>query len=210
MSNIVIDDYKDKRLDDTFFCVEATSNEVQHLWRELHQERGIPWVQMNGLMIEAGQIDIVGKGKVAVCVCLSFNLIRGKLICFYEATSQYVDYQMVEQWLKKNVIKDKEWGGGREIMCDSNNTHMILHAIQDSQKIWAVRVVRQTGEEKSISFDSPRDLAQFLFDQGEDDIDVCPYKFSYGPKDVYAHESDLSCEDMAMVMKELSSLYLLK
>jgi len=206
MSNIVIDDYKDKRLDDTFFCVEATSNEVQHIWRELNQERGIPWKQMIGLMIEAGQIDIVGKGKVPVCVCLSFNLIRGKLICFYEATSQYVDHQMVEQWLRKNVVKDKKCDGGRDIMCDSNNTHMMLHAIEDSQKIW---VVRQTGNKVPVSFDTARDVAQFLFnEEGEDQFNLAsPYKISYGPKDVYKSESDLSREDIMIINKELNALW---
>lgn len=188
---------QDKRLDDTFFCVEATSNEVQHLWQELNQERGISWKEMNGFMIESGQIDIVGKGKMPVCVCLNFNLIRGKLICFYEATSRYVDHDMVEQWLKENVIKDKKWGGGRGIICNSSNTHHMLHAIQDSQKIWAAK----PGMDP-ISFNNPRDLGDFLFQQGSKKVDET-YKLGYGPKDVYAHESDLSCEDLALVMAEL-------
>lgn len=193
----------DKRFDETFFCVEANSYESQQIWHELNQERGIPWKQGSGIGVQVGELDIVGQGKMPVFLTLMWNTIRGKLICFYDASSQIVDHKMVEDWLKKNVIKDKVWAGDRPITCDAMNAFHMLEAIQDSQMIWLKREKENT---EPFSVKTPTDLAQFLFNTGEDEVEGL-YKLSYGPITHYEHESDLSCEDLQTAMKKLAELW---
>lgn len=195
--------YEDKRFDETFFCVEATSYEAQQIWREFNQERGIPWKQGSGVGIHIGELDIVGQGKMPVVLSLMWNTIRGKLICFHEAVSQVVDHKMIEDWLQKNIIKDKTWAGDRPITCDAMNAFHMLEAIQDSQVIW---LKREKEKAEPFSVKTPTDLAQFLFNTGEDEVEGF-YKLSYGPTTHYEHESDLSCEDLQIAMKKLAELW---
>jgi hypothetical protein len=192
----MFDKVADKRFDETFFCVEANSYEGQQIWLEFNQERGIPWISENGLLVEAGELDIIGVGKMPVTLSLFWNRIRGKLICFYEVSSRFVDHNMVEDWLKKNIIKDKTWAGNLPVVCDAMNACNILHAIQDSQVIWLKRDKKNT---EPFSVKTPTDLAQFLFNTGEDEVEGF-YKLSYGPPTHYEHESDLSCEDLQIIL----------
>ena len=56
-----------------------------------------PWKQEGmGFLLTVGLMD-----DRPICVTFSFAVISEKRICFWEATSQLVDYVVVENWLKE-------------------------------------------------------------------------------------------------------------
>jgi len=86
----------------------------------------IEWIQDNsGFGREIGKI---GRGK-PVFVSFSFYAIGGKYICFYNATSRFVDWTMVEDYIKK--FAPKYDNGHRTAMTDANNFHHCLHFCQE-------------------------------------------------------------------------------
>lgn len=117
----------DPRFNDTVFLVEANSFETHKLWEEIHDKQGIPWQQDSGVLLTIGCID--NDEEKPVCVSFMWNRIDGQLVCFYEATSRYVDHEMVEAWLNEHCCP--KWDSGtRTARCDANNYHHCLHAIE--------------------------------------------------------------------------------
>ena len=82
-------------MDQVVYFVEATSFEQHSLWKTYHEK------------IEYEQIydffgDAIGEfGGQPIFVTFSFVKINGKLICFYDATSNVVNHQMVESYIKE-------------------------------------------------------------------------------------------------------------
>lgn len=85
----------------TEYLVEADSYSLHSLWKEYSDEytgANYKWQQDC-----AGMWEIIGHlDKMPVTVSVSWYLIEGIRIAFYEGVSQVVDYRMVEKWLKKN------------------------------------------------------------------------------------------------------------
>jgi len=87
------------------FAVEATSQEMHGLWLEWSEDalihgfgspksRRVPWEQ-----ISLGYGHEIGKFHGhPVFVAISFNVVAGRLIAFYEATSRVVEHDMVRKW----------------------------------------------------------------------------------------------------------------
>ncbi len=96
MSNIepISDDHLkligDKLSRDLYLKVETLNEKVKK-----NNSTRVNWEQISaGFMLPVGQV-----GKDSVYVRFSFAIINGKKICFYEATSQVVNHEMVKDWL---------------------------------------------------------------------------------------------------------------
>jgi hypothetical protein len=104
--------------------VEATSAEKHWIWREFsdwsedeHMDR--TWKQGSGLLATVGTV-----GKRPVCISVLVDVVNGKRILFYHATSQVVDHQMVEEWLKRELpVTAFEGGDPRKRMNHTDATN---------------------------------------------------------------------------------------
>jgi hypothetical protein len=52
---------------------------------------------------------------------------------FYEATSQVVNHQKIDEWIKKHF--NGKWDGSRSARCDANNFHLCIQAIMEQKKL---------------------------------------------------------------------------
>lgn len=101
---------EDPRTRDAVYVVAATNEERHMLWREYSADahasgwgspgnKRIAWAQDN-----PGWLRTVGVfGGMPVALALTFERLAGRLVIFWEATSQVVDYRMCEAWLEENV-----------------------------------------------------------------------------------------------------------
>jgi hypothetical protein len=110
----------DEKLKRVSFFVEANSYEQLSLWREFYKnvkpEERLEWIQDSlGFMRQVGEL----KNK-PVMVSFSFYVIGNTYICFYYACSNFVDYKMVEDYIKTNfpVMYDNDT---RAAMTDASN-----------------------------------------------------------------------------------------
>ena len=94
-----------EKIKQTEYLVEATSNEVLDIWRtycdtSFHPHEGMKkysWEQMNpGWAPTIGQLD----GR-PVRISMFWNRLDGHMIGFWEATSQVVDYRMIDEWFAR-------------------------------------------------------------------------------------------------------------
>ena len=133
-----------KYFKDVVFLVEATSHEDQFLWTEWSadyltlpyapKEEGkfarkrVDWQQVSlGHMLTIGEID-----NRPICVSMSYAIINGRKIMFYEGCSQLVDHEMIREWLKHFTLNTIRWDGGtRWGHCDAMNFHHCLDAIKE-------------------------------------------------------------------------------
>lgn len=98
-------------LDGVVGVVEANSYESMCLWREYHKQRGMPWEQgLGGYLPTIGQLD----GRPVV-LSLFVHKIDGHRLLFIEPTSQVVDHQMIDAWLKANLPATAMQPGGEYI-----------------------------------------------------------------------------------------------
>lgn len=114
-------------LKDVIFVVEATRFEQHALWQSYHP--AVNWGQINsGRGFQIGTL-----ADMPVVIGLTWAIIDGQRVMFVEATSQVVDYRMVEAWLEANC--QPMWDQGHRIArCDTTNFHLCLHAIRDANK----------------------------------------------------------------------------
>lgn len=110
------------KFDSTEYMVEATSFEKYALWKMYSNEalyknkhNVIKWEQGSGRMYTLGELD----GR-PITVCFFWDKLNGHNICFYEATSQVVDHELVEEWLDKFCPKPRT---------DANNFHNVYHLV---------------------------------------------------------------------------------
>lgn len=107
---------------DVFGIVEANSFETLELWKYWHQEKGYTWVQNNsGWLVHVG--DLADK---EVWISPLAHIVNGKKILFVEATSSVVDWEMIDEYLKKHVpsaIKENGYLRKESAM----NFHCLVH-----------------------------------------------------------------------------------
>ena len=116
---------QENKLKESVFFVEATSNEIHNLWREYKNV----WSQdAEGFSQIIGYID--KKKTMCVNVCFTFNFIKEKRVCFYQAISRYVDHNMVENFIKKNYPVKYD-NGSRVAMTNADNFHHVINAIDE-------------------------------------------------------------------------------
>lgn len=90
------DDDNEKKLLNTVIFIEATSFERYSLW--LQNKEKYEWITDNcGFMRCVGSL---GKTK-PICVSFNFAKINDVQICFYEATSRFVDHTLIQDYLRK-------------------------------------------------------------------------------------------------------------
>lgn len=133
----MINEEINKRFKDTVFLVEANDFERHQLWADHSLEaqkafgssdgnrgnRRCTWKQLNpGFHQTIGHLD-----NRPISVCVFWNYVNGKLVAFYEATSQVADHQMVEDWIFKQC--SPKWGGSRRAQCNAMNFHHVLSAV---------------------------------------------------------------------------------
>lgn len=87
-------------LKDVVGVVKATSTEKFYLWKEYHNSLELfTWKEGGGgPMVTIGHV-----GDMPVCICLLVDVVEGHRILFVDATSQVVDWRMVDEWLKKHL-----------------------------------------------------------------------------------------------------------
>lgn len=105
----------------TEYVVKATHCEHFLLWEKHSGE--VAWEQHTfGYLKEIG----ICAGRPVVVEC-EWATINGHLIMFYDATSQVVDREMIDQWLKDNCNPQHR---GRRAHCDANNFDFVLNMVQ--------------------------------------------------------------------------------
>lgn len=116
-------EWGDKMIAATEFWVEADGFARQALWSEWHTK--LNWrSEGRGTGLQIGELD-----SRPVMLCLIWEWLNGRLVCFYEATSQVVDHAMIEKWLEK-TCNGKRTHDDRPITCDANNFHHCLTGLQ--------------------------------------------------------------------------------
>jgi Zn ribbon nucleic-acid-binding protein len=77
--------------------LEANSYETLAMWREKSEHFVLEQVRCGGYL------QTIAKAEDNTTVCLSIQLytLNGEKILVVEATSRYVDYELVDKWLKK-------------------------------------------------------------------------------------------------------------
>lgn len=114
----------DVKLLESRVFVEADSYATSKLWSDWHSK--ISWEQDNeGMMRQIGFID--KKCTKGVSVQFSFVMIDGIRLCFYNASSRYVDWNMVEEYIK---LIWKTRNKTEPTMVDASNFHNAVGAIR--------------------------------------------------------------------------------
>ena len=81
------------------------------LWmRNKDSGRRIWEENLHGILVTIGNLH-----ERPVCVAFSFAKVDNHKLCFWHATSQLVDYQMIEEWFAKHFPKVRK--------TDANNFH---------------------------------------------------------------------------------------
>jgi hypothetical protein len=128
----------------TKFLVEATGAEQHFLWslhaRYSHKHHpsypSLTWEQHAcGSLVSVGNVQIFkkqsGSGalyeQMPVCVSLTFATIDGAVVCFWDATSQVIDYRLVEKWLNQKFAHVPP----REGRTNAMNFHIVTNALRD-------------------------------------------------------------------------------
>jgi hypothetical protein len=107
------------KLSQEVFVVEATSYERHALWAK-HNET-VDWkAEGVGHGCKIGELD----GR-PVFVAFNYAKINGQLVVFYNPTSQVVDWEMVEKWIKEHFKI-----GFRDGQSDAMNFGHCLNAIE--------------------------------------------------------------------------------
>lgn len=99
------------------YAVEATDFEALCLWREWHER--VTWEQESrGVLHTIGHV-----ADMPVCVQLSWNVVAGRRVVFYHASSQVVDHRAVDAWVRAHAMTP------RGTHADAMNFHIVAHEI---------------------------------------------------------------------------------
>lgn len=116
------DDPLREKLAQARFVVEANNFEKQCLWQDYKDK--LEWESIpSGELATVGHLD----GR-PVCLSILWARLNGQLVLFQHATSQLVDYALIEEWLNTHCNPQHN---GRSARCDANNFHQCLHAVRE-------------------------------------------------------------------------------
>lgn len=121
----------EEKKNNPFYLVEATYQEQQNLWASNKQAGNLglvkPHYDVNWKSDSMGSTLAIGYlDKRPVAVALFWAEINGKVICFYEATSQVVDWEMIDKWRKKKFADVPK--------TNAANFHLCIQAINFANK----------------------------------------------------------------------------
>jgi hypothetical protein len=118
-----MDDRFTSKFAETIYVVEATHFERLCLWQEWNCF--VKW-QEESLVSS----NIVGKlARMQVNVDVSWAIINGQRVAFYETTSQVVDHRLVSKWLPKVFPVLRHYEPGRQPLCNAMNFGTYMHLI---------------------------------------------------------------------------------
>ena len=118
-------------LDDLLSCaefvVEASSYEQQALWEKYALQAGsdsntrVDWQdQTRGWLVQVGKLD-----NRPICIHVRGAMLNGLAVLFYGATSEVIDWKMIEGWFKEQCWP--KWDNNtRRAHCDAMNFHHCL------------------------------------------------------------------------------------
>ena len=69
-----------------------------------------------------------------VCISLKKATVDGRLICFYHATSRFVDHDMIKAWIKKWAPASAYDESGCLNHADSMNFHNVLRYVEQNKE----------------------------------------------------------------------------
>lgn len=88
------------KMEQSHFFIEANGFEKMVLWRSHEKETN--WKDLGvGYWQVIGYIDEKNRKK-SVCVSFHFSCLHGQWVCFFEATSRFVDHNMVHAFINKH------------------------------------------------------------------------------------------------------------
>jgi hypothetical protein len=119
-SHETFDDY----LTSCVYAVEATSCESLQIWDDFSNPESqycdvrprMDWNEVHGWLETIGRLD-----NRPICISIRIVELNGHRVAFWEATSQLVDYEMIEQWFEKKYPYLKR--------TDAMNVHNAIHYI---------------------------------------------------------------------------------
>lgn len=113
------------------FLVEASYEEKHLLWLIHHHEPN-----HGRTVVESWEDEGMGHGvqvgtldKRPVCITMFYARLEGKRVCFWEPTSQVVDHEMIEKWLRART-KHITWDRGRWASENASNFHLCLESLR--------------------------------------------------------------------------------
>jgi hypothetical protein len=115
---------KEPRLNHVFYTVEANSFERLKLWEEDHEK--LQWEDSCTGFVPCIKVVTIDGTKRPIVVEIYFAKLLGKMVAFYNACSQVVDHDAVEQWLHQHISTYKD------NHCDAMNWHLCVHTLEDA------------------------------------------------------------------------------
>lgn len=134
-------DSRDTWLKEVVAIVEATHAEKFYLWKEFSdtsdwQDRRFPMSKVPWEQLNPGYGETIGHvaGR-PVHIHVSFARILGRIVLFWELTSEVRDYKLVDPYLKKLLGAFPTYDDGhRRASGDAMNFNNALQAIQQANK----------------------------------------------------------------------------
>ena len=101
------------------YIVEATRCEELDAWERFHED--FKWENVHGWLETVGHLD-----NRPICISVQIVKINDRNILFWHATSQLVDYIMIDKWFEEHAPNIRK--------TDAMNIHNALHTIRDLNK----------------------------------------------------------------------------
>ena len=120
----------DKRLAETFYAIEADSYAYHQIWKEYFysvppEKRKFDFVQdYSGIGVTIGPMRSHNGSQMPIVLQFNWWIINGHRVLFYHASSQVVDWGLIEKWLKKYMPHLKRTS-------DATNAHNVLNYLED-------------------------------------------------------------------------------
>jgi hypothetical protein len=115
------EELKEYKLKSSVFFIEATHNEQFNIWKEnkhIFKQDNCGFGQTIGFIKDNKNMPVV--------VSFTFAYILDQRVCFYEATSRFVDHNMVEKFLKTNYPVKWDYGN-RDAYTNADNFDHVIH-----------------------------------------------------------------------------------
>jgi hypothetical protein len=115
-------------LDGIIGTVEANTFEQNCLWRDYHEK--YEWIETR-----SGYIRHVGEiGDKPIYISLMTAIIKGHKILFWYPTSVAVDYDVITEWLKKNVPQSAMQPNADYVNnVDAQNFSNVFHYVNNAE-----------------------------------------------------------------------------
>ena len=111
-------DFADQQFAKAVYVVEASRTEQLDLWVANNKKE--TWRQKS----EGSWFQIGVYNRQPVCVAFTFAEINGKIVVFYDSTSNIVNWELIRKWIKKRCNPYDI--NNRQAQCDAMNFGQFL------------------------------------------------------------------------------------